>query len=43
MERQKEEGNVVFLDDYKKKKKKASMEKKGLKIVLAEDIEKINV
>ena len=43
MERLKGAGNVVFLDDSIQPEKKASMEKKGLKIVLAEDIEKINV
>ena len=43
MERLKGAGNVVFLDDSIEPEKKASMEKKGLKIVLAEDIEKINV
>lgn len=41
VERLKGPGNVVFLDNEIDHEKKASMEKKGLKIVFAEDIEKI--
>lgn len=40
-ERLKDKGNVVFLDDNIEPEKKASMERKGLKIILAEEIEKI--
>lgn len=43
VERLKGAGNVVFLDDSIEPEKREAMEKKGLKIVLAEDIEKINV
>lgn len=43
MERLKDKGNIVFLDDDLEPEKRAAIEKKGLHIVMAEDIEKINV
>lgn len=43
LEHLKDSGNIVFLDDQIPLEKKLSIEKKGLKIVYAEDIEKLTV
>ena len=41
VERLKEKGNIVFLDDDIEPERRLAIEKKGLRIILAEEIERI--